>query len=142
MKPNIQQQVVSRHRSTGISARRRSWTSRSNAFSFVSQRGSVDHATVTITFGVLALVIIGLLGFFYLQQVVDTASQGTDVRQLETQIVELRDQQKQLELEGAQLRSLQAVEGRVDQLNLVEADKVSYLAPVGQDTAVALAEGL
>ncbi|MEX0650272.1 MAG: hypothetical protein WD200_04675 [Candidatus Andersenbacteria bacterium] len=138
MRPNIQQRIVPRHRASGFQVRTRA-RNVSNHFSFMSQRGSVDHATVTITLGVLALLVVGLLGFFYLQQVVDTASQGTDVRQMESQIVELREKQKQLELEGAQLRSLQAVEDRVNHLNLVESDKVSYLAPIQGDTTVALA---
>lgn len=142
MTANIQQNVVPRHRSTVSATRTSRPQLQRSRFSLTSQRGSVDHATLTITFGVVALVVVGLLGFFYLQQVMNTASEGTDMHELETQIVELREQQKELELEGAQLRSLQAVEGRIDQLNLVETDKVSYLVPTQSDTAVALAEGI
>lgn len=141
MTARIQQNVVPRQQSTVTSRSVRSQMTKSR-FSFASQRGSVDHATLTITFGIVALVVVGLLGFFYLQQVMNTASQGTDMHELETQIVELREQQKELELEGAQLRSLQAVEGRVDQLNLVETDKVSYLAPTQGDTSVAFVGGI
>jgi hypothetical protein len=101
-----------------------------------SQRGSADHTTITVTFGLAAIIFVGLLGLFYLQQVVNTASQGTDVRDLETAVVELREKQRQLELEGAELRSLQVVEDRVKQLNLVATDKVTYLAPV-QDRVAA-----
>ncbi len=91
---------------------------------------------MTVIFGLIAILMVGLLGFFYLQQVVNTASQGTDVRELESNIVELRERQRQLELEGAELRSLQVVEERVKQLNLVSTDKVTYLAPV-QDRVAA-----
>lgn len=77
----------------------------------------------------VALIIVGMLGFVYLRQVVGTASQGTDVRELEAQIIELQEKQQELNLEGAELRSLQTVEEKTQQLNLVEADRVSYLAP-------------
>ena len=100
------------------------------------QRGSVDHSTITIAAGTFALLLVGLVGFFYLQQVVGTASQGTDVRALEQELSELREQQRTLELEGAQLRSLQTVEDRTQRLNLVEAGEVSYLA--AEDDRVAI----
>lgn len=100
------------------------------------QRGSVDHTTISMGVGVVALVLVGMLGFFYLRQVVDTASQGTNVQELEQQLGDLNDRQRQLELQGAQLRSLQNVEGKVKELNLVEADHVSYLA--NEDNRVAL----
>lgn len=102
------------------------------------QRGSVDHATVTITLGLISLLLVGLLGFFYLQQVVNTASQGTDIHALESQIIELKERQKQLELEGAQLRSLQAVQERIKKLNLVQTERVTYLAPVQDRVAAAI----
>lgn len=156
MKPNIAQKVVPRKSresgfssktyisgkraarwSTGRVSRRQtpSWKAVSNT---LFQRGSTTHSTLTLVFGVSALVIVGMLGFFYLQQVLTTASQGTNIQQLESQVVELRQQQKELELEGAELRSLQAVEDRVNKLNLVTADKVTYLNdPTGKVATLA-----
>lgn len=142
MTPKIQQNIIPRNRQTGIS--RSSWKN-SSTRKFVNgahthrfyQKGSVDNTTITITFGLTALVIVGMLGFFYLQQVVNTASQGTDVHSLETRIVELKEKQRELELEGAQLRSLQAVGTRIEKLNLVTADKVSYLASTPKQVAIA-----
>lgn len=136
MTANISQRVVSRSRTP-----QRSFPRLSGGFSRLpgrpvrgrqewasSQRGSVDHTTITVAAGLLALVVVGMLGFFYLRQVVDTASQGGDIHELEASLSELKERQRQLELEGAQLRSLQTVEQRVQDLNLVEAEHVSYLA--------------
>lgn len=100
------------------------------------QRGSVDHSTITIGLGLTGLVMVTLLGFFYLQQVIHTAAQGTDAQVMESQVVELKDRQRALELEGAQLRSLQTVEQRVQKLNLVLTDKVSYLAAKSNQVAL------
>src|SRR3989344_2835200 len=131
MTAHIPQQVVPRRRhhnsfSHHISSsgnwqvrplrRNRHWTPLPN---FRAHRGSVTQSTITVVFSVVALVIMASLGFFYLQQVLGTASQGSDIQALESQIVELREQEKALELEGANLRSIQAVEQRVRQLNLV-----------------------
>ncbi len=91
------------------------------------QRGSITHTTITAAFGVSALTILAMLGFFYLQQVLRTASQGTDIHTLESQLIDVKQKQRQLELEGAQLRSLQTVEERVQKLNLAPVNHVSYL---------------
>lgn len=100
-----------------------------------NSRGSVNHTTAALMFGIAAVGIVGLLGFFYLQQVVHTASQGTDIHQLESSISDLKEKQRVLELEGAQLRSLKNIEGDAQQLNLVPTEKVSYLAEVNEHLA-------
>ena len=99
------------------------------------QRGSVDHTTAALMFGIAAVGIVGLLGFFYLQQVIRTASQGTDVHQLEANVSDLKEKQRVLELEGAQLRALKNIEGDAEQLNLVPTEKVSYLVDVDEHLA-------
>lgn len=40
----------------------------------------------------------------------------------------LQERQKELELEGARLRSIQTVEQQVEKLNLVASEDVAYLA--------------
>lgn len=100
------------------------------------QRGNSDHTTVTVIAGLAAMVVVGMLGFFYLHQVIGTASQGSDIRELESQLIEMRERQRELELEGAQLRSLQTVEERINQLNMVEVDRVTYLASIDERVAL------
>lgn len=141
MTANVSQHVIPRRRTSvtfshHISSagdwqvrplRRQSQWSRFTALQH--QRGSVTQSTITVAFSVLALLTVAIFGFFYLQQVLGTASQGSDVQALESQLVELREHQRELELEGASLRSIQAVEQRVERLNLIATDRVAYLAP-------------
>ncbi len=122
MTPKITQHVAPRN------VRRPVMISRSN-------RGAINHTTAALVFGIAAVAIVGMLGFFYLQQVVQTASQGTDIHQLEATLTDLKEQQRVLELKGAELRSLQNVEQDVENMNLVPTDKVSYLAPVDDRVA-------
>jgi hypothetical protein len=83
---------------------------------------------------------VTFLSLFYLQQVLGTASQGSDIRGLEGRIMELRERQRSLELEGAELRSIRTIENHIPQLNLVLTDRVSYLAQPGDRVAARLAE--
>lgn len=131
MTARIEQNVVARRRNNRGSS---PYTSKS------LQRGSANHATMSIALGLTTLIFVSLLGFFYLQQVLSTASQGTDIHALESEIMELREKQKTLELEGAELRSLKTVEDRVKDLNLVDTDKVSYLVTEQDSKVAALTE--
>src|SRR3989344_1901117 len=122
MTANIQQHITPRREKKFSSAMK-------------NNLGLVDHTTAALMFGIAAVAIVGMLGFFYLQQVVQTASQGTDIHQLEATLIELKEKQRVLELKGAELRSLQNVERDVEKMNLVPTDKVSYLAPVDDRVA-------
>lgn len=102
------------------------------------QRGSSTPTAIGATVGVTTLIVLTALGFMYLQQVLHTASQGSDVHALETQLIELKQQQRELELEGANLRSLQTVEDRIQRLNLVSTERVTYLAASPEHVASAL----
>lgn len=147
MTANIQQHVVPRHRAgrTFLSqvTREGTWQTRQlrgwsvgKSVTRYTQRGSVTQSTITVGFATLALFFVALLGFFYLQQVFGTASQGSDIQALQSEIVALREQQRGLELEGAQLRSIQSVEERVQKLNLVTVNSVAYLADQPDKVAV------
>lgn len=143
MTANIAQQVVPRQRIknipyhiTGSVPGGRKARNTFSSRSFQTQRGSVSSGTLTFSLGFIALAVVALLGFFYLQQVIGTTSQGTDIHAIESQIVELRDKQRSLELEGAELRSLQTIEQNVEQLNLIKTDKVTYLADTTERVAL------
>lgn len=101
------------------------------------QTGSINSTTISLAFGLLIIASVFSLGFFYLGQVLNTASQGSDIQQLEEKIVELKEQQRQVELEGARLRSIDNIEERVHDLNLVATSKVTFLNP-SVDNVVAL----
>ncbi len=126
----FEQHVVPRHS-------RSSWAmSRHNTASVFNQRGIATQSTITTALVILSLTSVSLLGFFYLHQVFNTAAQGSGIEALEEQQLELNEKIRELELEGAELRSIQVVEDRVQDLNLIKADEVSYLAPVNHQVAL------
>ena len=100
------------------------------------QRGSISSTTLTLGLGLTVILLVAGLSFFYLGQVLNTASQGTDIHALEQRISELKERQNTLELEGAHLRSIQAIEQKIPELDLVKTDNVSYLNQTAQRVAV------
>jgi hypothetical protein len=104
---------------------------RVNAGTYSRQRGSINSTTVTMTLGIFVIMAVTFLSFFYLSQVQNTASQGSDIQALEERMAELRERQRSLELEGAELRSIRTIEKNIPNLNLVAAEKVSYLTQPG-----------
>jgi hypothetical protein len=89
----------------------------------------VSQPSLTLGFAILSIVSVMVLGFLYLQQVFGTAAHGSTIQSLELKMSELKERQKELELDGAGLRSIKSVEERVKELNLVSASKVGYLVP-------------
>jgi hypothetical protein len=130
MTAKMKQHVVSRRGSMPSRSFRSSTT-------FSRQRGSLNHSTVAILFGVVLLCTLSVAGFFYLQQVLATSNQGTDIHDLESKVMELKNQARAAELRGAQLRSLQTIQNNVRQLNLVPSGPVAYLVNPSQKVALA-----
>ena len=100
------------------------------------QRGSVSSATLSLLLGLIVIIGVASLSFFYLGQVLTTAVQGSDIQNLEERIVELKEKQRSLELEGAKLRSIESVENRVNKLNLVSTSQVTFMANQSGHVAV------
>lgn len=100
------------------------------------ERGSISSTTITLGLSISVILLVAGLSFFYLGQVLDTASQGIDIHDIEARISELKERQNTLELEGAHLRSIQAIEQKIPDLNLVKTNSVSYLNLPSEKVAV------
>jgi hypothetical protein len=100
------------------------------------ERGSISSTTITLGLSISVILVVAGLSFFYLGQVLNTASKGTDIHDIEERISELKERQHVLELEGAHLRSIQAIEQKIPDLNLVKTDNVSYLNQGTEKVAV------
>lgn len=118
-----------------IAPRRR----QSKPFYQLNQQGAISQSSVTIGFAMVAIVSVMAIGFLYLQQIFGTAAHGSTIQSLEQEMVNLKERQRELELQGAQIRSIQSVEERVKKLNLVSANNVNYLASSSGRVALNLA---
>lgn len=138
MTANITQHITKRH--STFSDKRWHYTPNGrwhqNIRSSKWERGSISSTTLTLGLGITVILVVAGLSFFYLGQVLNTATQGTDIHNIEEHISELKERQHTLELEGAHLRSIQAIEQKIPELNLVKTDSVSYLNQLAERVAV------
>ena len=90
------------------------------------------------TNGAIPVVNVTLVGFViiavaaYLFQVNSLATKGYEIRELESQIEEVRQKNQQLQLAVAELESLESVKNKVAELNMVAVGKADFInaAPV------------
>jgi len=82
------------------------------------------------------LIACVIFGMAYFWQVNSVSNRGFKIRDLENQISVLKNSNQQLELQAASAQSLENLNGKIKELNMVTPDKVEYLRPVG--TGVAL----
>ncbi len=78
-----------------------------------------------------AFVLVGLVVLFgagYLVEINVASSKGYQIRTLENQISDLKEQGEKLELKVAQEQSVQAVESKVQGMGMVPTPSVEYMA--------------
>lgn len=71
----------------------------------------------------------------YLIQVNKVATTGFEIRALEDQITELNDENRELELQLVELRSMKNLSKKITDLNLVDANDISYINISGPTVA-------
>lgn len=86
----------------------------------------------------LVFILIIVTGIGYLLVANNTAIKGFEVKELENRITDLEDQNTDLELETIKLQSINVVEDKVNQSDMVKVAKIDYVSPTG--SAVALAQ--
>jgi cell division protein FtsL len=85
-----------------------------------------------------ALLLVGtiMLGVLYIWQVNMAATTGYTMRDLESSIYTLEIEQERLDLQVAQLQSVDSVTERVQMLGLTEVKTIQYLTPGGGSVAI------
>ena len=84
----------------------------------------------------LLVIIIGTAGLVYLSQVNSLATKGYKIKELENKAADLRDQNKQYELQITELRSTARINEAIKKLEMVEVARVEYLRPNGTTVAI------
>ena len=68
---------------------------------------------------------------FYIIQVNNLATSGFEVRKLEDQITQLKEENKKLELTAIELQSIANVRPKIEKLNFVEVANIKYIDNTG-----------
>lgn len=114
------------------SARRVSSFARNQKHSdnFRTQRGS-SMGIFLSGLGILSIVMAA--GFLYIFQITSSAVGGYDTTSLEKQIVKLEDERRDLEMQVADMQSLQSIEQGAKKLQLVASENVIYTTPIASN---------
>ncbi len=81
------------------------------------------------------IVFIVFFGISYVLQTTAVSTKGYIISDLERTVRDLKHETKQLEVDIAGYTSMQSIQARLSEIDLVVADSVDYITPVG--TAVA-----
>ena len=79
----------------------------------------------TALFGFLLLVAV--FGAGYLMQINAASSKGLQIRTLEREIADLKEEGERIELKVAKEQSVQAVETKVKEMGMVPTPKIEYV---------------
>lgn len=77
--------------------------------------------------GIAVFAAIALMTLVYLVQVNTFSTKGFEIRTLQKKIDTLKDQQKDLQLQAAQLQSFQRIQGDPAIMNMVPVTSISYI---------------
>jgi hypothetical protein len=91
----------------------------------IEVQGSAKLSTVSACFLLAAGVII--TGSFYLYQVNDLATKGFEMKEAENRIAQLEKEGKKMEIREVELRSMYNIEESTKDLNLINAQNVTYV---------------
>jgi len=85
---------------------------------------------------ILLLALIVFVGLSYLYYINQTATGGFDIKGMESQIDEIKKENKQLEVSAAEMQSLSNIEAASEDMQMVATTSIEYLPAVGSVVAV------
>ncbi|MDP2685525.1 MAG: hypothetical protein Q8P20_10945 [bacterium] len=85
---------------------------------------------------ILLLVLIVFVGFSYLFYINQTATGGFDIKGMENQIEDITKNNKQLQIQSAEMQSLSNIEKASEEMQMVATTSIEYLPAVGSTVAV------
>ena len=98
------------------------------AASLLRKKSSEPAGRTNVSVGIIFLIFITfILGGLYLFQVNNVAVQGIDMREAEIKIHNLKSEKKKMEIKEVELKSMYQIEKSTKDLDLVNADTVSYM---------------
>jgi len=91
-----------------------------------------SHNTGSVNIGLIAslIVLFGIVfifGAFYLYQVNNIATKGSEIKEVENQIKDLEKESQKLKIKEVELKSMYNIEKSVKELNLVNPSDITYV---------------
>lgn len=96
------------------------------------QKERVHAVLVSTSFRIFLIIFTIIVGTLYVIQTTGVSTKGYEISALERQLVELEHETKKLDVQIAEHRSMQHIERRLAELQMVPADKMVYIASGAQ----------
>lgn len=93
--------------------------------------------TGPVTLTIVTLILVCLLSLFYLAQLFDSSTKGYQMSDLEKKTEELREANRKLQVEAAELKSYRNIEEEARKLNMLPSASVVHISRVGGTVVVA-----
>jgi len=112
---------------------------RSNEVAVGRRKKVISRKMVTgpVTLAAALIFLICLLSLFFLAQVFQSSTKGYEISELESNMDELKEQNKSLEIRAAELRSFETIKNEAEKLNMVQAERIVYIRQSGTSVVVA-----
>ncbi|OGY42908.1 MAG: hypothetical protein A2Y67_03495 [Candidatus Buchananbacteria bacterium RBG_13_39_9] len=85
---------------------------------------------------IILSVLIFICGIYYLCQINNMATKGYQINELENQTAELKQENKRLQVEITELRSITRLTEKVEELKMVEVSRIEYIKANGATVAL------
>ncbi len=89
-----------------------------------------------VTISIITVVLFCALGLLFLAQVFQSQTKSYEVLELNKKTEELKQDNKDLEIKSAELRSMDHIKQSAKQLNLVETKNIVYINKIGNSVVV------
>lgn len=92
--------------------------------------------TGPVTLTIVTIILFCALGLLFLAQVFQSQTKGYEVLELKKQAEELKQENKNLEIKAAELRSIDSIKQSAKQLNLIDTKNIVYINKTGNSAVV------
>lgn len=92
--------------------------------------------TGPVTLAVVTVVLFCALGLLFLAQVFQSQTKSYEIIDLKKKAEELKQDNKDLEIKSAELRSMDHIKQSAKQLNLVDTKNIVYINKIGNSVVV------
>lgn len=102
---------------------------KSSSFQTTYRKRTLGHRVTTgpVTLGVVIIFLIAAMGLMYLVQSNGISTTGYEIRELQTKIDSLKEDNDALRLTAAELKSLKNLEESKNDLDMVSSTQVNYV---------------
>ena len=96
---------------------------------------AVKRLLLSVTFRAVLSSLTIICGVLYVVETSSVSTRGYDINALQKQIIELKQENQRVEFEVAKYRSMDSIQARLKNFNLVAADKPEYVTLPGSAVA-------